>query len=253
MANFLLIIDPEKGRRSSTAARAAAEIAFLPNLKSGSFENDALSLVWAASPGAPVSQHGDHSAYCHLFGEPLDDSGRPNDAASLAGRYVRDITQRPQLDGFYAAFFYDSDLGLRVEADVLGLFPIYYCQLGDVLLVGSSSALFGLHPLFSRRVNPRGIAAILLTSGLVGNDTLEAKVRRLRPDHVLTFLTGLPAHERPPAPMQRFLGPNDLGEAVEGRPRRSTSASWKGSLLNCREPGPPASPAASIRASLRAC
>jgi asparagine synthase (glutamine-hydrolysing) len=236
VSNFLLVIDPDKARRTAIAARALGDVAFLPHLKSGSFENDSLSLVWAASPTAPVSQHSDRGTYCHVFGEPLDEAGRPTGASALASGCMRGITEPSRLDGFYAALFHDPVLGLRVEADVLGLFPIYYAQMGDVVLAGSSSALFALHPLFSRAVNPRGIAAVLLTSGLVGNDTLEARVRRLRPDHVLACAPGGEALERAPAPVGRFLAPNRVEEAVE-EAAALHERFLRGSLLNSREPG----------------
>lgn len=168
MANFLLVIDPDKWRRASMMAAAAKEIRFLPHLSGGVFENDTLSLQWVASPTAPVSQHTDAGSYCQLFGEPLDEIGKPCDAAAIAGRYARDFTQPGQLDGFYAAIYQDPKRGVRVEADVLGQFPIYYWHQGNVLLVGSSMALFRLHPLFSPEINPRAMAALLLTSGLVG-------------------------------------------------------------------------------------
>jgi asparagine synthase (glutamine-hydrolysing) len=215
MSNFLLIVDPDKGRRAAMLASAAKDIRIFPHLSAGVFENDSMGLLWAVSPTAPVSQHNDRGNYCQLFGEPLDESGKPCDAAVLAERYGRDFTQPGQLDGFYAAVFNDPRHGVRVEADVLGLFPIYYWHSGSVLLAGSSAELFRLHPLFSSQVNSRAIAALLLTSGLVGGETLEKGVHRLRPDHVLAFTAGRYAHELAPPPIPRFVPPSGIDETVE--------------------------------------
>jgi asparagine synthase (glutamine-hydrolysing) len=236
MANFLLIMDPDTGRRASMIAAAGRDIRFLPHLAAGVFENDSLSLLWAVSPTAPVSQHSDAGNYCQLFGEPLDESGRPCDAARIAARYAGDFTQPGQLDGFYAAIYHDPRRGLRVEADVLGQFPIYYWHQGPVLLVGSSMALFRLHPLFSPKVNPRAIAALLLTSGLVAGETLEKDVRRLRPDHVLTFTAAEHTHELAPAPLGHLVLPRTGDETIE-EVEALHDRFLRGSLANSRRPG----------------
>ena len=66
-------------------------------------------------------------------------------------------------DGFHAAALYDRHVGLRVGADLLGLFPVYYWSSGDVILVGSSPELFRHHPDFRMKLSPAGLVGILLT------------------------------------------------------------------------------------------
>lgn len=186
MANFLLIIDPDRERRERLLARASREIAFLPHLSRGCAVGDDFDLTWAAAPGAPISQcQTTGGRFAHIFGEPLDERGTPFDATALATSLQRDFRVPAQGNGFYAGLCRDPQRGWRIEADVLGVFPIYYWQDGDVLLVGSSPALFRLHPRYSSRLDLHGLAALLLTSGLVDGRTIEAGVRRLAPDHLL--------------------------------------------------------------------
>jgi asparagine synthase (glutamine-hydrolysing) len=217
-------------------AAAARDIRFLPHLSTGLFQNETLSLVWAVSPTAPVSQHCDGGNFCQLFGEPLDEAGRPCDAAAISSGYSRDFSGPSGLDGFYAAVCMDIRHGLRVEADVLGQFPIYYWNSGGVLLAGSSMELFRLHPLFSAQANTRAIAALLLTSGVVGGETLEKGVRRLRPDHVLTFTPGGRPRELAPPPISRRAPPSGIDETVE-EVESLHDRFLRGSLANSRRPG----------------
>jgi len=90
-------------------------------------------------------------------------------------------------DGFYAAVAYYPDLGLRVGADVLGFFPIYYYNSGDVALVGSSPELFRYHPCFKSAFNPTGLVGILLTNSIVNGQTLWQDVQRLEAGHLLIW------------------------------------------------------------------
>ena len=236
MANFLLIVDPDRGRRAVMAAAAAKDIRIFPHLSAGAFDNDVLSVLWAVSPTAPVSQHSDRGNYCQLFGEPLDEQGRPCDAAAIAERYAGDFAQPGLLNGFYASVFHDPRRGVRVEADVLGLFPVYYWHHGSVLLAGSSTELFRLHPLYSSQVNTQAIAALLLTSGLVGGETLEKGVHRLRPDHVLAFTAGRYAREMEPPPIPRYIPPSGIDETVE-EVESIHDRFLRGSLARSRVPG----------------
>jgi asparagine synthase (glutamine-hydrolysing) len=236
MANFLLVADPDRIRRSAAAARAAACIRFLPHLTTGVYEGSELSVVWAANPLAPVSQHSDAGSHCLVLGEPLDGDGMAWPAAALGSRYRRDLRQPAWLNGFYAALFHDQRLGLRVEADVLGQFPVYYWNRGDVLLVASTPSLFRHHPLFSTEPDLDGVASLLLTSGLCLRSTLETGVRRLGSDHVLVRAPGGQPTESAPAPEAGPSASIGLGEAVE-RAAALHERFLRGSLANSRSPG----------------
>ena len=238
MANVLLIIDPEPARRTAFLRSTEAELAFLPGLASGHWEHDTLAVRWAAAPTAPVStaSHANGSATL-VIGEPIDASGVAMDAASLGRRYAADFVAPPTANGFHAVVHHDSRAGTRIEADVLGLFPIYYWQAGPVLLAGSSPALFRRHPLFPVDVDLHGVAALLLTSGVIGGHTLLRGVRRLGADHTLFFHRATGATERLPAAVAPLTdAPRTIDAAVaaaDALHRKFLSASLAGS----RRPG----------------
>ncbi len=217
MANFLFIRDDDPVRRQFAALRARERVAFLPRLRAELALTPHYAVTWAAAAGAPVEQHcapepddGD----CLLFGEPLDEKGRPVSAADLARRHDLRWNAPNELNGYYAAVLAHPHRGVRVEADVLGVFPIYYWQGADVLLVGSSPELFRCHPSFRSRLDLHGVAALLLTSGIVGGRTLWRGVRRLAPDHRLLAAPGADAIERPPDPPAIEPAIATLDEAV---------------------------------------
>lgn len=217
MANFLLVYDPDGARRQSAALLARSRVAFLPHLQSELLLAPHYAVTWAAAPSAPIEQHRSPvpgSADCVLFGEPHDDAGQAITAADLSVRHSLLWDAPARGSGYYAALLIHPHRGVRVEADVLGVFPLYYWQRGDVLLVASSPELFRAHPLFEREVDLHGVAALLLTSGLVGGRTLWRGVRRLAPDHLLLCAPGGIAREvaPPPAPAEPVI--ENVDEAV---------------------------------------
>ena len=186
MANFLLVYDPDGARRQSAALLARSRVAFLPHLQGELLLAPHYAVTWAAAASAPIELHRSPqpgSADCLLFGEPYNDAGHAITATDLSARHSLLWDVPGHGSGYYAALLIHPHRGVRVEADVLGVFPLYYWQRGEVLLVASSPELFRAHPLFKREVDLHGVAALLLTSGLVGGRTLWQGVRRLAPDH----------------------------------------------------------------------
>jgi phenylacetate-coenzyme A ligase PaaK-like adenylate-forming protein len=98
-------------------------------------------------------------------------------------------------DGYHAAVVYHPRSSITVGADLLGIFPVYYHAVGEVLLVGSSPELFRYHPLFRAELDLGGLAGLLLTNGLVGGRTLWRGVRRLAPGHLLRWSPGTSPQE----------------------------------------------------------
>ncbi len=212
MANFLLICDPDATRGQGVALRARGSVAFLPHLRSEIALSPGYALVWAAVASAPVELHRatrPDQADCLLLGEPHDGDGRRVSATDLAeGR-------SGGLNGYFAALWLHPQLGARVEADGLGLFPIYYWRRDSVLLVASSPALFRFHPDFRSDLDLHGVAALLLTSGIVGGRTLWQGVRRLGADHVLSCLPGAEPRELAPAAEAAEPALDDSREAAQ--------------------------------------
>lgn len=217
MANFLFVSDPDPVRRQSAAVRARERVAFAPRLRAELSLAPDYAVAWAAAPAAPIEQHCSlepAGTDCILFGEPHDDAGHTLTAADFSQRQDTAWNAPADCNGYYAALMIHPRHGLRVEADVLGVFPIYYWQRNDVLLVTTSPELFRCHPLFETEVDLHGIAALLLTSGMVGGRTLWRGVRRLAPDHILVFKPGGPAREIAPPPLVVEPAIHQLDDAV---------------------------------------
>jgi asparagine synthase (glutamine-hydrolysing) len=218
MANFILIIDPDPVRRRAAASKAYDRVAFLPRLHADLTVTPQYALAWAAAPHAPVTRavSTDNSGPdCILFGEPHDMSGASVAAEDLRRRHETDWGRRDPLNGFYSALLIHPWHGVRAEADVLGMFPLYHWQSGDVLLISTSPELFRCHSAFQSSMDLHGVAALLLTSGIVGGRTLWRGVRRLPADHVLFCPPGAAVREvAPPSTFEESTVDN-LDEAVE--------------------------------------
>lgn len=70
------------------------------------------------------------------------------------------------------------DPSLRSASDLLGLFPVYRWEGGGERMVASSPDLFRHHPAFRPRLDPVGVAGLLLTNGLVAGRTIWEGVTR---------------------------------------------------------------------------
>ncbi len=167
-------------------------------------------MAWAAAPRAPVAHVADADGVGLVMGEIIASGGERLTPAAL-----RELWREPTLDsasaafdGYHAACVYRAGRLLRVGADRLGLFPVYYYESPGVLVVGSSPEAFTAHPSFRAAFNPTGLVGILLTNGVFDGETLLAGVRRLPAGHLLSWEPGGPARELPgyrPSLSDRYL------------------------------------------------
>lgn len=201
MANLLLIHDPSVERRQRFVDQAYPRLALLPGLRSDQAACGDASLLWCAAPTAPLSRHGEADSLAFVMGDPHDSSGARYDARALGSRCGKGLDTPGDGNGFYGAVFIHARDGIRVEADVLGVFPWYYWSSGDVFLAGTSPALFPLHPCFEARLDPAGLACLIQIGAAPLGPTLWAGVRRLAADHVLRFEPGRGGREVSPAPL----------------------------------------------------
>ncbi len=198
MANFLLVVDRDADRRAAFVGAAEKRLGPFRGLEVERCGTGDFAGIWARGLRAPVSHstHGERAAI--VWGEVFRDDGARLDACQIERLWRPPDTRLPEpLDGFYAAAVYSAEAGLTVGADLLGLFPIYYYSIGDVLLVGSSPEMFRAHPLFRGELDPSGLVGILLLSHLVNGQTLLRGVRRLAPGHLLEWRPDRPAMEVP--------------------------------------------------------
>jgi asparagine synthase (glutamine-hydrolysing) len=219
MANFLLVVDPDRDRRVQTIDRAFQQVAFLPSLRAEKAVADHYAITWAAAPQAPIERslaQSPSGGDAILFGEPHDVTGKRVHAEDLRGRQDAEWLRLHELNGYYAALFIHPRHGVRVEADVLGVFPLYHWARGNVLLIATSPALFRCHPEFATALDLHAVAGLLLTSGLVGGRALWGGVRRLPADHLL--VRDLGAHvtrEIPPPPSAEDSPIENVDEAID--------------------------------------
>lgn len=185
MASFLIVLDPDSQRRDSFCRTVAGQIAPLEGLVRGECASGAFRAMWAAGERAPIMFESDQLGAAVLWGDALDEEGTRCDAARLRAAWSGFDAALPVFDGYHAAVAYDSDRGLTIGADLIGLFPIYWWSSGPVLLAGSSPELFRLHPCFGSSIDLEGLTGILLTMHSVDGRTLLEGVRRLAPGHFL--------------------------------------------------------------------
>ena len=192
MANFVVVVDADAERRALFIRTIQPRMVLVDGLQLGSCSQGDFSSLWAAAPGAPISQVADSEGAAVLWGEAIPGPGPERiDAARLREQWQGVKENPPEAyDGFYAGVVQDRQRGLIVGADLLGLFPVYYCAVRGGVLIGSSPELFRHHPEFRMELNPAGLVGILLTNGLVGGQTLLKGVQRLSPGHLLVWRAG---------------------------------------------------------------
>jgi asparagine synthase (glutamine-hydrolysing) len=117
------------------------------------------------------------------------DAGRA-DARSTATSWSGDGARRATYDGFHIAAVLAEDGRVIVGGDVLGLFPIYYAALGEVLLVGASPEPFRWHPAFQPAVSLEGLLTVLMLGGPFHGPCLLRNVRRLAMGRLLEWRPG---------------------------------------------------------------
>jgi asparagine synthase (glutamine-hydrolysing) len=187
MANFIILIDADAERRRRFAEKVLPMLSPMSGLSTGSIELGDFFAGWAAAPSAPVTCVRRDSSAAVVWGEPIDDSSARLTAADMIGLWQPATRARSFFNGYYAAAVFDTNSGLAVGADLLGLYPVYYWSRGDVMLAGSSPELFRLFPLFEPRIDPQGLMSILLTMHISGGATILRDVSRLGPGCMLVW------------------------------------------------------------------
>ncbi len=192
MANFVIVVDPDRERRSRFIEVIKPLIAPVEGLVVSECGLGDFGAVWASSGRAPVSQVVDEVGAAVLWGEAVPGGSSERLRAEELRERWREVPDRVPvaLDGFHAGVVYRREVGVTVGADLLGIYPVYYYCRGEVLLVGSSEELFRHHPEFEVRLNAAGLVGMLLLMHLVDGQTLLAGVRRLGAGNMLVWRSG---------------------------------------------------------------
>lgn len=179
MAHIALTVDRDRERRRRFITTARDRIAALGGLVIEQAECDDLAVVWGLFAHAPHSLQVSPHELALVVGDAIGDDGRRWGARDLATMVTDDEHYLPTGDGFYIAIRYDVRGSLRIGSDPLGMFPLYYGAVEDVIVAASSCYLCGAHPLVSVEPDIAGMAGILLANGLVANRPLNNGCRRL--------------------------------------------------------------------------
>lgn len=146
----------------------------------------------ATSRSWGISQSGPRGQRLILAGS----AWRPDRPASLcmpdeALEWIlgRPLERRPLLHGHYSLILVEPEFDrVTVENDPFGLLPIYYLQRTDGLLVASELKL--LRSSSNRRIDQDAIAEIARFGYIVSDHTVLTDVKRLPPNHRLTYEGG---------------------------------------------------------------
>jgi asparagine synthase (glutamine-hydrolysing) len=189
VANFVLCIDADPERRRRFIEAAGARLPIVPGLISGTASSGDFSAAWAVAPRAPFAHVTDGPDMAIVSGEPFAEDGQRLGARQLLESWSQsaDASLRADQEGYYAACVWLGGRGMIVGTDALGRFPIYYYELGGVLLIGSSPETFACHPAFRTSFNPAGLVGVLLMNVMFDGQAFLGGVKRLGPGHVLTW------------------------------------------------------------------
>jgi asparagine synthase (glutamine-hydrolysing) len=159
-------------------------------------------MLWSVSRSAPASFCVDADGCALVLGDALPRGASERATArELSEAWLSPSGKPTVYDGFYAAVASRNDV-LLAGGDVLGLFPICYATSGDVLIMGSASATFGLHPRFGHAMDVEAMCGHLLTGGPFDGRTMRKGVHRLAAGSLLRWCNGVArevAHYVPPA------------------------------------------------------
>jgi asparagine synthase (glutamine-hydrolysing) len=115
-----------------------------------------------------------------------------NNAALLLAAYEQ-LGERfvDHVNGTFAAAIWDAtEQTLLLVTDHIGSYPLYYTQVGSLLVFGSGARVAAQAPGLARAVNTAGVAEMVAFEHLYGNKTLFRGVHLLLPGTTLRFHAG---------------------------------------------------------------
>lgn len=183
MAQLIGIAGPGGEERRRFLERTRAVMEPFPGLSTGSADSTNLSLDWAAPASAPVSSNAVEGLHRFRMGLP-------------GGTYG-------------VAVLEDAPGSVRIETDLLGLFPVYYHATVQRLLFSTTPAAFRYAEDSRTALDIEGLVGILLTNIAVEGRTLVEGVRRLRAGHALCWKRDVGAREEATSPLRpsdRYFG-----------------------------------------------
>ena len=174
MTFFVVAVDGDVSRRTQFLQAARACIPTFAPLATEDAQVGDLAALWARPRAAPTDACEDGARFALLLG----DAFRGRTAGRLHARSLLEPDAGPR-DGLHVAIVRRAGGEVVIEADLLGILPVYYVEAGGVFLAASTPDVLRRHPLVGIRLDPAGLVGVLLTNGLVGGRTLLEGIRRL--------------------------------------------------------------------------
>lgn len=95
------------------------------------------------------------------------------------------------LNGQFACAIWDeSARSLTLARDHVGIAPLYYCRVDDLLVFASEIKGLLAHPALEPRIDMQGLDQILTWPGLISPQTMFAGIQALPPGHMLRVQRG---------------------------------------------------------------
>jgi asparagine synthase (glutamine-hydrolysing) len=195
MAGLVVVrdADPARRQRAVEAATRRLRDAGLPQVST--LERDDVAAVWGTYAGAPVDRAAGEGWDAVLLGDAFDEGHDRRVTAAELGRRWRDGGPGA-FDGHHVALVV-ADGRVVVGTDLLGLHPVHHTVVGDVTLVATGTGLLRSHESFRPRLDPLGLATVLLADAPMGGRTVLSGVRRLAPGHAVVLGPEGRPEERP--------------------------------------------------------
>ena len=208
---FVVAIDASRDRRARLAAAAKRELSSDTAGALTLFERDNIVVVSSSRPYEPFQRGESPEAIWFVWGRAwLREQAAPGAALNLSTLWSTLPEHMPAaLEGIHAALLIRPDGSWTIGADILGTMPVYYTCTTDYVLVGSTPELFRAHPDFRPELDPKGLAGVLLTNGLVSGRALLRGVSRLGAGNLLHAANGCPPKQLVqyrPAVSDRYFG-----------------------------------------------
>jgi asparagine synthase (glutamine-hydrolysing) len=208
--HFVVAIDASRERRARLAEAAKRELASDVG-PVGLFERDNVVVVSSSQPWESFRRGESAGATWFLWGRALQREHAAAGASPDLSTLWSTLPERvpAALEGIHAALLIRPDGTWTIGADILGTMPVYYACGTDYVLVGSTPELFRTHPDFRAELDPRGLAGVLLTNGLVSGHALLRGVSRLGAGNLLHAANGGPPKQLVqyrPAVSDRYFG-----------------------------------------------
>jgi len=194
MAQLLLVAHPDPNRRTAAIARATRAMPQLPDGRHHSHSIGDIALDLTVSPSTPVDMlRAPDGAWILVVGGLGDDAREGESPAATIDRLRSRHGPADAVAGrdeIHFSVVVEPDGSLWIGVDALGLFPLCWHADRDGCIAGTHPGIVHAARGTAPRIDPAGLAGILLTMHAVGGRSLVEGVHRLPPGSGLRWRPG---------------------------------------------------------------